>query len=71
MIAPDGDYCACFVPLVWFELTDNLGIGDFFAAFGGYIPAPYDVDAVGAFNTFQFSIWNFPAPWQRRTSLFD
>ena len=35
VIAPDGDSHAVFVFLVRFEFSDNLGVGDFFAAVGG------------------------------------
>ena len=34
VIAPDGDSHAVFVFLVRFEFSDNLGVGDFFAAVG-------------------------------------
>ena len=50
MISLDGDLCAIFVLIVGFEFTDDLGVGDFFAAVGGYIHVPYDVEVVVSFD---------------------
>ena len=51
MIDHNCDLCAAFSLLVGFDFSDNLGVGDLFAEVGGYIPVPYDVEGVGAFNT--------------------
>ena len=50
VISLDGDLCAIFVLIVGFEFTDDLGVGDFFAAVGGYIHVPYDVEVVVSFD---------------------
>ena len=51
VIAPDSDSRAVFVLFVGFEFSYNLGLGDFFAEVCGYIPVPYNVEGVVAFNT--------------------
>ena len=51
MIAPDGDSCAIFVLLVWFEFIDNIGVGDFFVAVDRDVTVSYDVEGVGVFDT--------------------
>ena len=55
-ISPDGDLCAFFPLLVGFEFTDDLGVGDFSVVVGGYIPVPYDLEGVGAFDTLQCTV---------------
>ena len=40
-----------FFLLVGFDLVYALGVGDFFAAVGGDISVPYEMEGVGAFNT--------------------
>ena len=54
--SPDGDSCVVFVLLVGFEFTDDLDVGDFFAAVGGDIPVPYHVEGIGEFNTLQCDV---------------
>ena len=51
VISPDSDLCAVFVLLVGFDFTYNLGVGELFAAVGGDIPEPYNVEGVVAFYT--------------------
>ena len=52
VIAPNGGLCAVFSLLVDFEFTDDLDLGDFFAAVSGDIPEPYVMKCVSAFDTF-------------------
>ena len=51
LIYPDGDSCAFFVRLVGFEFTYDLGLGELFAAVGGNIPVPYNMEVTVAFDT--------------------
>ena len=59
MIAPNGDSCAIFVLLVWFEFIDNIGVGDFFAAVDRDVTVSYDVEGVGVFDILLCYVWDF------------
>ena len=50
--------CSFFL-LVGFELIDQLVVGNFFMAVYSDIPVPYNMEGVGAFDTFRCAVWDF------------